>query len=98
MEPTLSDGDFVVAATRLWRPRPGRLIVAPHPDYGVLVKRLQRISSEGFTLSSDNPLGIDSHSLGKIPKDQVIGPVLMKIRRRNSVTRSPEKQTKAAPP
>jgi len=98
MEPTLSDGDFVVAATRLWRPRSGKLIVATHPHYGVLVKRLKRMTSNGLTLSSDHPLGTDSRTLGEIPEDQVIGPVLVKIRRPHRVTHSSEKQTKAVSP
>ena len=81
MEPTLSDGDYVVAATRLWRPQINQLAVAYHQDYGILIKRVQHLSSEGYTFSSDNPLGTDSRTLGDIPEKQVIGPVLLKIRR-----------------
>ena len=81
MEPTLIDGDYVVAATSLWRPRVGKMLVVRHHVYGILVKRVQRHSSTGYTLTSDNPLGTDSRALGEIPKQQVIGPVLLTVRR-----------------
>ena len=92
MEPTLSDSDYVVAATMLWRPRIDRLVVVHHKDYGTLVKRLQRVTPNGYILISDNPLGTDSRTLGEIPARQVIGPVLFSIRRHVRSKYSPEKQ------
>jgi phage repressor protein C with HTH and peptisase S24 domain len=81
MEPALSDGDYVVAATKLWRPRVEKMVVVSHQEYGILVKRVQRHSAHGYTLASDNPLGTDSRTLGNISEQQVIGPVLLSIRR-----------------
>ncbi len=92
MEPTLIDGDYVVAATKLWRPRVGKMVVVRHQVYGILVKRVQRHSPTGYTLTSDNPLGIDSRTLGEIPKEQVIGPVLLYVRRPIESRCVPEKQ------
>ena len=90
MEPTLSDGDYVVAATKWWRPRENSLVVARHQDYGVLIKRVRRRSSSGYALSSDNPIGTDSRTFGKIPEQQLIGQVLLKIRRPSSATSKSE--------
>ena len=98
MEPTLSDGDYVVAATRLWRPRIDKLAVVRHPDYGVLVKRVRRHSPEGYTVSSDNPLGTDSRTLGEIPEQLVIGPVLFTIRRSAHSSHTSENQIKITSP
>ena len=81
MEPTLRDGDYVVAATKLWRPQNNKLVVAYHQDFGIIIKRVQHQSSNGYTLSSDNPLGTDSRILGEIPEQQIIGLVVLNIRR-----------------
>lgn len=88
MEPTLNDGDYVVAATRLWRPRESKLAVANHPEYGLLIKRVRRRSPTGYTLSSDNPLGTDSRKFGEVSERHVIGPVLLTIRQPSSAARS----------
>ena len=92
MEPTLSDGDYVVAATKLWRPRVGKMAVVRHQVYGILLKRVQRHSPTGYTLTSDNPSGTDSRTLGEIPDQQVIGPVLISVRRPIESRCIPEKQ------
>lgn len=81
MEPTLRDGDYVVAATRLWRPREKKLVVAQHKKYGVLVKRVKRRTSKGYYLASDNTLGTTSETIGEIAENQLIGPVIFKVRR-----------------
>ena len=86
MEPTLNDGDYVVAATKWWRPRENKLVVANHPEYGVLIKRVRGHSSNGYTLTSDNPRGTDSRTFGDIPEQQLVGQVLLKIRRPSSPT------------
>jgi phage repressor protein C with HTH and peptisase S24 domain len=96
MEPTLSDGDYVVAATRVWRPRIDQLAVVRHPDYGVLVKRIHRQFPEGYTVSSDNPLGTDSRTLGVIPEGLVVGPVLFTIRQSVDSSQNSEKSIKEA--
>ena len=98
MEPTLSDGDYVVAATGLWRPRIDKLAVVRHPDYGVLVKRVRRNSPQGYTVSSDNPLGTDSRTFGEIPEQLVIGPVLFTIRRSVDSSQKSEKSIKITSP
>jgi phage repressor protein C with HTH and peptisase S24 domain len=98
MEPNLSDGDYVVAATRLWRPRLNKMAVVRHQDFGILVKRIHRHSPGGYLLSSDNPLGTDSRTLGQVPKQQVIGPVLFSIRRAHGSKSITEKQSKAFSP
>ena len=95
MEPTLSDGDYVVAATRLWRPQIDRLIVVRHKDYGVLVKRVLQRSAAGYIISSDNPMGTDSRTFGEIPDQDVIGTVLFRVRRSLGASRTSEKLSKA---
>ena len=94
MEPTLRDGDYVVAATRFWRPQHNKLVVAYHQDFGIIIKRIQYHSSKGITLSSDNPLGTDSRILGEIAEQQIIGPVILKIRRPVARNHTPENETR----
>lgn len=80
MEPTLSDGDYVVAITRWWRPRKGKLAVANHPVLGILIKRVSQCLPGSYRLSSDHPAGIDSATIGEVPRQQMIGEVLFSIR------------------
>lgn len=81
MQPTLSDGDYVVAVTRWWRPREGRLAVVNHKDYGIIVKRVLLRSSGGYRLTSDHAHGTDSRTIGEVPEGRMIGPVLFAVRR-----------------
>ncbi len=81
MEPSLSDGDYVVAITRWWRPRAGKLAVANHPHLGILIKRVSQCLEKSYWLTSDHPAGIDSTTIGAIPQQQMIGEVVLLIRK-----------------
>lgn len=82
MAPTLRHGDWLMARRRT-RIRVGDIVVARRPDRpGVLiVKRVARISAEGYWLVGDNPLASDDSAVfGSVP--QVEAKVLFRYRPR----------------
>ncbi len=81
MEPTLSDGDYVVAITKWWRPRKDKLAVVNHPDLGILIKRVSQCLKDSYRLTSDHPAGADAATIGAISKQQMIGEVVFSIRK-----------------
>jgi len=69
MEPALVAGQGLLA-TPYGRARPGQVRCFEHPDRPGfwLVKRVAKVRPDGsMTVSSDNPAGVDSGSLGAIP-------------------------------
>ncbi len=82
MEPTLSDGDYVVTTSWFLRVREERLVVARHHQIGVIVKRLSKKVEQGFWLKSDNPQGSDTNTLGLFTPKQLLGVVFFTIRKR----------------
>jgi hypothetical protein len=81
MAPTLREGDFVVAARWLKRPRVRQLVVVHHRVFGVMVKRLAVRADDGYWLESDNAGGLTTSRMGKVSADQIIGRVLFAVRR-----------------
>ena len=81
MEPKLKDGDYVVAATKLWRPRVNGLVVARHSQLGVLIKRVDRYSLDGYFLKSDSELGTSTEAIGEVAKENILGTVLFRVPR-----------------
>ena len=71
MEPTLRDGDGLVAF-RPWRARPGQLRCLEHPTRPGfwLVKRVSEVAADGtMEVIADNRAagGVDSRTFGRIP-------------------------------
>ncbi len=87
MEPALRPGDWLLVrrsmrARRPPRVRPGRLVIARHPDRPelLLVKRAARSEAGGWWLESDNPGAgaVDSRSFGPVPPGLIEGRVLLR--------------------
>jgi nickel-type superoxide dismutase maturation protease len=83
MVPALRHGDQVLVR---WCAgdrgvRPGRLVVVRLPDGVLAVKRLIRRMPDGRVwIEGDNPFGsTDSRTLGPLPRDAVVGRVLVRI-------------------
>jgi signal peptidase I len=86
MVPVLSDGDFVLTHRVFGIPKVGSLVVVAHPDFGVVVKRVLRVTAgkagEGsLTLVGENNLGVSSQEMGEVQASAVRGVVWWKVRR-----------------
>ncbi len=68
MEPTLVEGQGLLA-TPYGPAKPGQLRCFEHPDRPGfwLVKRVAEAGGGTMTVSSDNPAGVDSRTLGRVP-------------------------------
>ena len=96
MEPALRPGDWLLVrrGLRPGRPpriRPGRLVIARHPDRPdlLLVKRVTRREQRGWWLESDNPGAgaVDSRHFGPVGPDQIEGRVLIRYWRPRRASR-----------
>ena len=78
MEPTLSDGDWLLVL-RGGSPRPGQLVVTAMPESpGLrLVKRIVRREPHGWWLEGDNTgFSTDSRSFGAVAEARIEGVVI----------------------
>jgi nickel-type superoxide dismutase maturation protease len=79
MEPTLTDGDWLLVDPLAYSarfPRPGELVVVADPrnDARLLVKRVASASADGvISLTGDHPAHAVEESLGDVDADAVIG-------------------------
>ncbi len=86
LQPEYSEGDFVLVSKILFffgRPRPGSVIAFHHPTYQTLIKRVERVSSDGrdlFVLGTHRD-SVDSRRFGPIGRESVIGQVLWHIKK-----------------
>jgi nickel-type superoxide dismutase maturation protease len=86
LSPFFMQGDYVLVAKIpfiLRRIKPGDVLVFRHPAYGVLIKRLERLSEDGeelFVLGS-HPESNDSRSFGTVPRRWITGKVIWRIAR-----------------
>lgn len=82
--PVYQDGDFVLVSKIpiLFRGiRPGDFVVFQHPRHGKLIKRVERLESEGASvyLLGTNSRSIDSRDFGAVPRGMVLGKVILHI-------------------
>ena len=87
MEPTLSDGDYVLIDAEPLPsphgvPRVGQIVVAREPRVGrILVKRVRSLGNATVALGSDDPTaGRDSRHFGSVPLHDVLGRVTLAYR------------------
>lgn len=81
MLPRLTNDDFVVTSTMFRKLEVGDLVVAKHPQYGDLIKRVAVANhkKDNFVLVSDNPKGLSSEQMGGFSRDDIASKVLMTI-------------------
>jgi len=80
MEPTLHDGDWILAR-RDGRAGVGDLVVLEHPQRAglLVVKRVARIDAEGYWVLGDAPgASTDSRQFGVVPA--LVGRVVWRVR------------------
>jgi nickel-type superoxide dismutase maturation protease len=83
--PLYKDGDYVlVVSPRLARGiRAGDVVVFRHPDYGTMIKLVERLASGGEDIYVIGPheRSVDSRQFGAISHRTVIGKVIWHIKR-----------------
>ncbi len=80
MEPTLLDGDWIIAR-RNGRAEVGDVVVLEHPERAgmLIVKRVQRADAKGYWVVGDAPdASTDSRHFGAVP--EVVGRVIWRVR------------------
>ncbi|MFL0768772.1 MAG: nickel-type superoxide dismutase maturation protease [Prochlorococcus sp.] len=81
MLPTFADGDVVIyrpISSNEAPPEPGSIVVAHHPEKPgiMIIKRLKKITDDGFDLRGDNKnSSTDSRHFGEIKSAQLAGVV-----------------------
>lgn len=77
MFPTYADQDFVLA-TRRWRVLlPGDVVVAQHPRYHTIIKRIVEVANDGSVrVEGDNIQSVGSDELGWIKAHEILAKVL----------------------
>jgi nickel-type superoxide dismutase maturation protease len=79
MEPTLSDGEFVLVSRRT-RIAADAIVVANHPAQDtIIMKRVERFDDQQAWLRSDNSVGTDSRHFGSVPRSAIIGSVVARF-------------------
>jgi len=82
--PDIQAGDFVVLATSplfLSRLQVGDVIVFRHPVHGILIKRVTRTTAEDVFVAGTHKNSLDSHRLGSIPRQKIVGKMIWHIKK-----------------
>ena len=83
MTPEYWSGDFVLLMKPFWRRiKRGDVIVFRNQLYGILIKRIEKITDEGIYVVGTGENSLDSRRLGPVNPDAVQGKVIWHIRRR----------------
>lgn len=77
MFPTYKDEDFVLA-TRRWRVLlPGDVVIARHPRYKTIIKRVVEVAADGSVrVKGDNAQSVCSDAIGWIKANVILAKVL----------------------
>lgn len=84
LSPLFQAGDFVLVGMRPWFTRglkPGDVVVFGHPDYGRLIKRVERVEGAALFVIGLREDSVDSRRFGPIDQGDVQGKVLWRITR-----------------
>ena len=81
MAPRFLPDDYVITfAWRGTRYRRGDVVVAQHPLYRTVIKRIAAVNTGGeVLLSGDSPASVRSDSLGWLPGEDLLGRVVWHI-------------------
>ena len=80
MAPEYKSGDFVLIV-RTSHPKVGDVIVFHNQLYGMLIKRIEKISDQGIYVIGTGENSLDSRRLGPVNPDKVQGKVIWHIKR-----------------
>lgn len=85
MKPDYRDGDLAVALSASWdrlmgrQPRGGDDVVARHPNFGLVLKRLESIGEDGVRLRGLSNLSAEPEFLRLKSKADVVGRVVWRF-------------------
>ncbi len=87
--PDFREGDFVLAFKIPFlklRCRRGDVVVFKHPRYGLMIKKIEKVSNSGTRLivHGTHPFSIDSRNFGPIDARDTVGKVVWHIEKKNS--------------
>jgi signal peptidase I len=87
LAPIYRDGDFVLLSKvpiSFGKISPGDVVVFSHPEYGTMIKMVEKIQtkSNDLILVGTRETSIDSTWFGPIPYKEVMGKVIWHIRKR----------------
>jgi len=87
MSPLYNDGDYVITSSIpliFDRIRENSIIVFNSPVFGILIKKVSSSDDDKgiFYVKGINPAGISSEKIGPVKKDEIIGTVLLNIKRK----------------
>ena len=72
MNPTVSDGDFIVAKNYKTRPILGSVAVIQHPGLGVLIKRISSTNKpQTFVATGDNNISVENSTVGLVSDKEI---------------------------
>jgi len=72
MTPALSPGDYIIF-TKARALRPGFVVLADHPKYGSIIKRVRSVQADGVILEGDGPDSTTSEAMGLLAIDRIRG-------------------------
>jgi len=86
LEPAYLEGDFVLTLKipfYVSAYKSGDTVVFQHPDYGVMIKQVESLSSGGkeIFVAGTHPLSTDSRHFGPVHKRDILGKVIWHIKR-----------------
>lgn len=81
MAPHFMPNDYVISLSLPWRNyKVNDVVLCNHPDFGVIIKRIDTISDNRCQLKSDNSKqGVSRAELGVLNKHQLIGKVIWQV-------------------
>ncbi len=65
MAPTLASGDYLIC-TKARALRPGFVVVATHPKYGMIVKRVKSVARDSIALEGDSHESTAPEDIGAV--------------------------------
>ena len=80
MSPEYQTGDFVLIVRRA-HPKIGDVIVFHNQLYGLLIKRVEKVTEQGIYVIGTGEHSLDSRRLGPVSPDKVQGKVIWHIKR-----------------
>jgi nickel-type superoxide dismutase maturation protease len=87
LQPIYYEGDFVLVSKIPFlarRPRTGDIVVFCHPRFGMMIKRVERVTPGGeLYVTGTHPTSKDSDNFGVIPFTSVIGKVIAGFKKGN---------------
>jgi signal peptidase I len=88
LHPEYHSGDFLLISRipiQLNLAHTGSLVVFKQPGYGVLVKRIERISADrqNFWVCGSSPGSVDSRVFGEVSKKDLLGVVICSIKKQS---------------